>query len=276
MLRWIDDQQFVIGDTTFLTLGDRDWNDKRFLAAFMRLESTAHRFVLWKSRVLVDQYVQLVQSVRARNIFELGIMQGGSTAFVAAIAQPQKLVAIDIAANEVEALKEFVDQQKLAKRVRTYYGVDQADRKRVKAMLDDEFAGAQLDLVIDDASHRLDSTRASFNTLFPRLRPGGVYVIEDWPWAHTLDAADLAALGDIGPPLTNLLFEIVVACATYRNVVDKVEIDWGAAYIRRGAGAIGADFDVARPFAAAREQGLDGIITDEHVKNFLLKPTDKR
>jgi cephalosporin hydroxylase len=257
-------------------VGDKDWNDKRFLATFIGVESTVDRFVLWKSRVVIDQYVELLRSLRTRNIFELGIMKGGSTAFLAAVAQPQKLVAVDIAENEVEALKQFVDQQNIAGRVKTYYGTDQEDCGLLKSILDDEFAGAQLDLVIDDASHRLDSTRASFNTLFPRLRPGGVYVVEDWPWAHTLDATDLAALGDIGPPLTNLLFEIVVACATFRNVIDKVEIDWGAAYIRRGAGAIGANFDVARPFAAARERSLDGLLTDEHIKNFVPKPTDEQ
>ena len=206
----------------------------------------------------------------------IGNHEGREYRVFAAVAQPQKLVAIDIAANEVEALKEFVDQQNIAGRVKTYYGTDQEDRGLLESILDDEFAGAKLDLVIDDASHRLDSTRASFNTLFPRLRPGGVYVVEDWPWAHTLDATDLAALGDFGPPLTNLLFEIVVACATFRNVIDKVEIDSGAAYIRRGAGTIDADFDVARPFAAAREQSLDCILTDEHIKNFLPNPTDER
>jgi predicted methyltransferase len=41
-------------------------------------------------------------------------------------------------------------------------------------LIDDQL----LDLVVDDTSH-LGPTRASFNTLFPRLRPGGVYVIED-------------------------------------------------------------------------------------------------
>ena len=31
-------------------------------------------------------------------------------------------------------------------------------------------------------SHLRDETIASFETLFPRLRPGGQYVIEDWAW----------------------------------------------------------------------------------------------
>jgi hypothetical protein len=36
--------------------------------------------------------------------------------------------------------------------------------------------------VIDDGSHLLEETTRSFGTLFPRLRPGGLYVLEDWNW----------------------------------------------------------------------------------------------
>ena len=42
----------------------------------------------------------------------------------------------------------------------------------------------ELDLVVDDASHTYEETKASFEFLFPLLRPGGIYVIEDWSWAH--------------------------------------------------------------------------------------------
>ncbi|MFF4403292.1 hypothetical protein [Streptomyces sp. NPDC001404] len=43
-----------------------------------------------------------------------------------------------------------------------------------------------LDIVIDDGSHRSSDVITSFRTLFPHLRPGGLYVIEDlqtsyWP-----------------------------------------------------------------------------------------------
>jgi hypothetical protein len=92
-----------------------------------------------------------------------------------------------------------------------------------------------------------------------------VYVIEDWSWAHALHHFDLAdpknpwGRGDIGPPLTNLVFEIVVACATFRNVIETVEINWDVAYITRGTGSADATFDVAGPYAAAREKGLDKI-----------------
>ena len=36
------------------------------------------------------------------------------------------------------------------------------------------------DLIIDDASHSGPATRAAFDILWPCVRPGGYYVIEDW------------------------------------------------------------------------------------------------
>ena len=36
--------------------------------------------------------------------------------------------------------------------------------------------------MIDDGSHLLEETRACFETLFPRLRKGGLYMLEDWNW----------------------------------------------------------------------------------------------
>jgi MycE methyltransferase N-terminal len=67
-------------------------------------------------------------------------------------------------------------------RVRTVRG-DQSDPEFLS-----ELAGriGPLDIVIDDGSHLSDHVVASFLALFPRMRPGGVYVVEDlqtsyWP-----------------------------------------------------------------------------------------------
>lgn len=38
------------------------------------------------------------------------------------------------------------------------------------------------DIIIDDGDHRADSQRETFLNVFPRLKPGGMYFIEDvWP-----------------------------------------------------------------------------------------------
>jgi hypothetical protein len=39
--------------------------------------------------------------------------------------------------------------------------------------------GGPVDIIIDDGSHIMDHLKISFTHLFPKLRPGGVYVLED-------------------------------------------------------------------------------------------------
>jgi predicted O-methyltransferase YrrM len=96
------------------------------------------------------------------------------------LARPERFVAIELNDRRVGALDALIERRSLQDSVRPVYGVDQADRARLAAIAADEFGGQPLDLVIDDASHRLDETRASFECLFPLLRPGGRFVIEDW------------------------------------------------------------------------------------------------
>ncbi|WP_435593632.1 hypothetical protein [Nocardia sp. bgisy118] len=67
-------------------------------------------------------------------------------------------------------------------RVRTFEG-HQADRRFLDAILSET---GELDIVIDDGSHINSDVIASFCSIFPHLRDGGLYVIEDtqtsyWP-----------------------------------------------------------------------------------------------
>jgi hypothetical protein len=82
-----------------------------------------------------------------------------------------------------DGFDKFVATNGGASRIATYWGVDQGDAATLRSIVDKEFSGP-LDLVIDDASHLYAPTKASFETLFPLLRPGGLYIIEDWAWAH--------------------------------------------------------------------------------------------
>ncbi|CAL9499364.1 hypothetical protein [Streptomyces sp. enrichment culture] len=67
-------------------------------------------------------------------------------------------------------------------RVRTFRG-SQADPDFLDAVLEET---GPPDIVIDDGSHRCADVIASLRHLFPRLRPGGLYLVEDlqtsyWP-----------------------------------------------------------------------------------------------
>jgi cephalosporin hydroxylase len=62
-----------------------------------------------------------------------------------------------------------------------HFSTSQSDRKILEHIVRNDLAN-ELDLVVDDASHTYEQTKASFEILFPLLHPGGIYVIEDWSW----------------------------------------------------------------------------------------------
>jgi hypothetical protein len=88
----------------------------------------------------------------------------------------------------VRALEAFeganIAERGLTSSIRPHYGVDQDDAGRVRQIVRDELGDEPIDLVIDDASHLLGPSRSSFDVLFPMLRPGGLFVLEDWNCQH--------------------------------------------------------------------------------------------
>jgi predicted O-methyltransferase YrrM len=215
--------------------------------------------LLMKSRSLIERHVDLIKQLKPKRIVELGIWHGGSVAFLALVAEPDKLVAIDIRPNASEQFDAWLRSHEEV--VRPYFCVDQADAIALRSIVANEFAGAPLDLVIDDASHLLDPTRSSFNALFPLLRPGGVYVIEDWAEQHELErqmvrdaavAERIRRAAAIRPelwertPLTRLVFEIVVA-SVYTDLIDGIRIHAGWVSLNRGTEPVNPEtFDVAQ------------------------------
>jgi SAM-dependent methyltransferase len=240
-LTWKDEQRFALGGTTFLTM------PSEFLTEGAHLREG--EFFIFKPRMAVDRYVALIDELRPQHIFELGIHQGGSTLFFAELARPRRLAAIDrLPLPEVrKRLSTYAAERCLSDVLRTFVEVDQADRARLAEIVEETFDGNALDLVVDDCSHLYEQTRASFNELFPRLRPGGVYVIEDWRWAHTeLGKEPLEGFFPDQVPLTRLLFEIVLAIPGIPGLISEVSIHIGAAMITRGEASVDpAAFDVA-------------------------------
>ena len=204
---------------------------------------------------MIEEYLEIVERFQGENSVELGIAAGGSVALTALVAPPRKLVAFDLEPVRVEALDELIADRGLSERVQLHYGVDQADRARLADILDEEFGDEPLGLIIDDASHLLSETRASFEMLFPRLRPGGLFVIEDWNHEHRLSRGLAAALADPNPdleaeivrrmaegprepPFAELVVELILIQGEAHEFVRKLEINprWVGVY--RGSGEL--------------------------------------
>jgi predicted O-methyltransferase YrrM len=250
MLNWLSDDSFRIGDVTFR------------LAVTKRFKSSRDCFLLVKHPDMVRRYESFIASLRPKRIVELGIYQGGSVAFLSLAARPECMLAVDIKPAPTRVLEEFIDERGLRGQVHTRYSVDQADAATLRELVSEQFAGEALDVVIDDASHRLAPTRASFNVLFPLLRPGGVFVIEDWSGLHHLDAEyavraktnaklraklEELAYSDVNElPLTVLLFELLLASAYAPSLVAEVFVTDNLAHVVRGPADISeSEFDVS-------------------------------
>jgi predicted O-methyltransferase YrrM len=226
MLEWLSEDRFAIGETTFRTIDvfdpPRDGPSRGDL-------------LIAKGRRGVEQYAALIAALRPRYIFELGVWKGGSTALLAELARPRRLVAVDRRRSSSRALLDWIERRRLEDVVRVHGQVDQADTARLGEILAEDLGDQPLDLVLDDCSHRYGPTRDSFNVLFPRVRPGGVYVIEDWPWAHAPTGAQAAP--ELYPdevPLTRLIFELVLALPSIPGLIEAISVERDFVLLRRG------------------------------------------
>jgi hypothetical protein len=189
----------------------------------------------------VKWYVDFLTAQKPRGIVEVGMWDGASVALAAEVAMPDKLVGIDRQARSTAALDDFVTRKGLSARVRPYYGVDQADRAAISSLIETELRDVELDLVVDDASHQLGPTRKTFNCLYPMVRPGGNYVIEDWV-THSPFAAALVE----GPPLTLFALELVLACSERPDIVADVLVSEGYLVVTKGDASVDRHaFDVS-------------------------------
>ena len=104
------------------------------------------------------------------SLLELGIYKGGSLLMWRDYFKKGTIVGLDI---EPVKIKDSID------RVYIYQGLQQD--KKILDRIRIETAKDGFDIIIDDASHIGELTSISFWYLFDNhLKPGGIYVIEDW------------------------------------------------------------------------------------------------
>jgi cephalosporin hydroxylase len=223
----------------------------------------ADRIPVMKERGMVERYLDLADRIPARTIVELGIRLGGSTALLNEVFRPDTLIAVELASAPAPALTSYIEAKGAASTVRPYYGVDQSDRARLRRIVHDELGDRSIDLVVDDASHLYDESRASFEVLFPLLGEGSTYLIEDWNADHLILDAVVATLRDASAPdhdavkakvaahnaapgsgarrpLLQLAIELMLVRASQGDVVRDIEVNDSWVAVRRGAQPIEA------------------------------------
>lgn len=222
---FISDSKICFGDVEILLQTGGSWQQH---------SASDDTFYMAKSRPYIEAYRHIRDKLggQARNLLEVGIFRGGSAPFLHRFFDAHRVVCIDRMNGPVPPLERY--QKEHAPGVfRVRYGVDQADRERLTEILESDLSEA-LDLVVDDASHWYEQTKATFETVLPYLRPNGIYAIEDWSWAHAAAAqapghywADQAAL-------TNLCFELIVAYAAGSGLISSLNFVPGLMWVQRG------------------------------------------
>ncbi|HVW28796.1 MAG TPA: class I SAM-dependent methyltransferase [Polyangiaceae bacterium] len=190
--------------------------------------------LLFKIRALVDEYLDWMAGLPAPSfarVVELGLYDGGSVPFWFELLNPRKHVGVEIrAAKKNDYLDAYVSEPRRRDRVHLAWGLGQDD-PRLRDVVRAELGGEPIDFVVDDASHHYAPTRASFELLFPLVRPGGYYVVEDWAWYHWPGFEQIFANER---PLTDLVQQLVEICGTRNGWIDHIHVGLGFVAVRRG------------------------------------------
>jgi hypothetical protein len=126
---------------------------------------------------LARVYAQLFSNWRESpvRVLEIGIFQGGSMWYWAELfPHPETLiVGIDLQVPQIA--------------FPTNVRVHVCDQNDPAALREIASRYGPFDLIVDDGCHFAKETRLCFATLFPAVKVGGSYVIEDWAVGYWLD-----------------------------------------------------------------------------------------
>jgi len=197
------------------------------------LHTTADEIIVLKTKHFFDERAGLGEGVK--RIVELGVFEGGSLLLFADRFPEATIVGIDWAPGN-PAIAEHVKAMGFEDRVHIHFGVSQDDTRRIPEILSQAFGDEPIDVVIDDASHMYGFTTRSFDLLWPRLRVGGRYVIEDWGWAYWSDFVPPEQWLEEPKPLAAMIHELLAAAAAFPGRLVFEQVHHAQAVIRkRGA-----------------------------------------
>jgi hypothetical protein len=105
-----------------------------------------------------------------KTILEIGTFKGESTKILSRAYPESKILSLDLHIRPID----FSSQKNI-----TYKKADQTNRDEIIPLIEKNFPEG-VDLVIDDASHFGYFSKITFDIVFPFVKSGGAYFIEDW------------------------------------------------------------------------------------------------
>jgi SAM-dependent methyltransferase len=155
---------------------------------------------------------------RALRLLEIGVLQGGSLRMWRAYFPRAKLFAIDVDPEALACAQQIRDC--------TVSQVDQGDPGQLNDFV--QSSGGNFDLVIDDGGHHMHQQLLSFDILFPVVKPGGAYVLED----HGTSYWNRFGGKRLGEPGTSVaLLKHLVDCVNLPVMEDNLAAYWGGSTV---------------------------------------------
>ncbi len=119
---------------------------------------------------------------KIKTLLELGLGNGGGVEMWEEYFPNAEIYAVDkIGTNLLENKRQIRTRLESKPRIHFRLG-DQADEEFLQEVSDEV---GEWDIVIDDASHIARDQIISFEKLWPRVKPGGIYFIEDIGKRHS-------------------------------------------------------------------------------------------
>jgi SAM-dependent methyltransferase len=117
----------------------------------------------------LEVYEPLFEPMREDSIrfFEIGILTGLSHLMWRNYFPHAEVYGIDLKDYSKVAAKDGIQT----------FVADQSNRNDLLGFL--EFSGGNFDVILDDGGHAMDHQQVSLAYLFPHVKPGGLYIIED-------------------------------------------------------------------------------------------------
>lgn len=206
-------------------------------AAVKNKHSENNQFILMKRKGLINEYLETFRKLNPQNMLELGIRRGGSMAFYNLVLKPKVHIGIELEEGTILPLDRLAKKAAEEGRcLEPIFGFDQSDKARLVSTLRNIFPSNNrpMDTIIDDASHRLEPSIASFEALFPFLREGGLYAIEDWGWAHWQGFQGPHAYMADQSALTNLIFQLLVLHTCRPDIIRQIRVTPVVVFVERG------------------------------------------
>ena len=126
---------------------------------------TAHGYTKIYERFLADRRQEPLR------LLELGVWKGASLQMWESYLPRAEIIGVEIDSEIVSLPLE---------RARVKFG-DAKDPNFIEQVIN-EFSGAEVDVIVDDASHMLEDQIRSFEFLFPHLSDNGIYFCGGCHW----------------------------------------------------------------------------------------------